>query len=671
MARHEESRSTRDFYFRDQDISLGETTNRGGKFTYHWPGDYKAIIKYNKAVGNSSLQDIDTYKGWAYGYTHGANLTCQDFINDDVYIRDAWGDTHLFIRWDHGDEGHTATTENAADLPFMNYAGEVHPGRHNVTGTNMIIYLKWQPKYTGRVRIRGMIFDGHKTDMYNTTDATGVNWWIAKMVGNPTTLAGGAGIWRQYHDGGNTRIDGIGSFDFETDVTANQSDWYMLAIGPDGEQAYDTTPVEMMIEYVDPPVLQNVSLKENLIDNARWYTILPGWEDSDGNWQQGSGKGPYLYPENPANNPIDASLGAWRSSYIMPTMALLGWDSNTFVVNALNCPPEVVLGWNFYDLIENATVADFNINTTRLHRVRTDWPYASPFAGSTLEMRTPGHANRRFYGSTFPYEYRWLERGGGLNYSQWPHQVRSSFNINTQGYTVGASPTHDLGTTTNAILPADAGPFDVDKNIGTAYRFNDWGDDIFDQWGHWWVQPEGSEPIAIPLPNTSTLDALYPVTRTWQGVLNGVLFEIQYGYAAVGIWRMQIVAGDHSASTTNGVNNKFRVGTWGNLGSDSSTKTKCQRDGMSYNGNVAEGVSIYYDQWWQNGSTTERHYHYVVPFNVSDNLYRPYATGQYILGHSYMYTDWLTHGVTLYLSKTNNVIQWVENDLDFYQNFYT
>jgi hypothetical protein len=92
---------------------------------------------------------------------------------------------------------------------------------------------------------------------------------------------------------------------------------------------------------------------------------------------------------------------------------------------------------------------------------------------------------------------------------------------------------------------------------------------------------------------------------------------------------------------------------------------------MSYNGNVAEGVSIYYDQWWQNGSTTERHYHYVVPFNVSDNLYRPYATGQYILGHSYMYTDWLTHGVTLYLSKTNNVIQWVENDLDFYQNFYT
>lgn len=673
---YEHSPSTREFHFRDTDISLGETCSKGGKYSYHWPGDYKAIIKYNQTIGRDPLYSIDSYKGWTMGYTYGTNMTVQNFTNDESYIRNTWGYTHLFVRWDHGDLNDTATTENISDLPFVNYAGEVHPGTNG--SANMQVFIKWRPPLTGRVRIRGMVFDGHKTDMYASnasSNATGVLWWIAKMVGNPTNLSGGASIWRQYHDGGSTRTQGVGTFDFETDVTANQSDVFMLAVGPDSNESYDSTPVEMYIEYIDPPK-QDVSLGDNLCKHARWYTILPGWEDSAGNWNQGSGKGPYLFPDNPNDNDIDASLGAWRNSFVMPTMSLIGWDSNTFVVNAYNTPPEVTLKWKFYDLIANNTVSNYGIGTSKLHRARVEWPVSAPFAGSTIRMKIPKGNSTNYYpdrdmqGSMLPYDFRWLERGGGLNYYQWPHHVRSSMNSGSAGLTVGASVTHDLNSTTT-ILDSAHGPFDNGVALSNAYRFTDWGGDIFDGWGYWWVQPETSDiPIAVPLPNTTATDATNYTKRVWQGTLGGTLFEITYGYGAQGIYRIQIVAGDFSSSVYNGTNVKFRCGTKGNLGSDTATVTNAYYDKMSYNGTVAERIPIYYDQWKQSGSSTEIHYHYVVPFNCSDSHYRPYATGRQG-DNIYMYTDWLTHGVTLYLSKTNNVINWVENDLNFHQNFYT
>jgi hypothetical protein len=217
--------------------------------------------------------------------------------------------------------------------------------------------------------------------------------------------------------------------------------------------------------------------------------------------------------------------------------------------------------------------------------------------------------------------------------------------------TVGEEVEKDMSTTGVPNLYSQFAPDGVYYDGGgtSASYWEDWGDDIFDDWGYFYLYDPGSQSyMFLTLDQTNLADG---VMATQQVSAFERSFTIVHGYCAQGVYRFEITCTSDS--------NPFRFGAYGDMGSDGSTintnVTSTITVGgtpytMTYNRNVEEGDLI------------ERFFAYFVPFNPNEFANKTYTEN--VDGDQlYYYSNAVTNGLTVYFSKRNDVVALVEQDL--------
>lgn len=217
------------------------------------------------------------------------------------------------------------------------------------------------------------------------------------------------------------------------------------------------------------------------------------------------------------------------------------------------------------------------------------------------------------------------------------------------GTTVGASNNKDMSFH-NISMGQVYSPFTSNLTLNGAYKWTDWGSDIFDNWGNFWICPNTNISQCVSLSFGSNQNGpdgtMYTNTQSVTGL--GTI-NMRHGYVAQGIFRLEVT----STSST-----PFRVGMFGNMGSDNSTLH------YPYLSTNTTWGNLRYLKNQQQGSSSEIFYLYHVPKNKTDND----AGIQYTAGKSgndyiFLYSNALTSGHTFYFAKTNDVMNWVKADI--------
>jgi hypothetical protein len=182
-----------------------------------------------------------------------------------------------------------------------------------------------------------------------------------------------------------------------------------------------------------------------------------------------------------------------------------------------------------------------------------------------------------------------------------------------------------------------------------ASTWGDWGDDIFDGWGYFYLYDVQSGKYYFPLFNPQNTDD--GIINTQNFNVFGRTFIIKHGYPVQGIFKFEIFAQD---------NKPFRFGAYGNMGYDSHGST----DDLSYNYSIGStNLKLYYGYTQDNNHVpTERLFSYFIPKNVADNQIKTYdmykdGTDMFIVSKP------VTNGLIVYFSKSYDVNEWVTNDL--------
>lgn len=241
-------------------------------------------------------------------------------------------------------------------------------------------------------------------------------------------------------------------------------------------------------------------------------------------------------------------------------------------------------------------------------------------------------------------------RGGSVIYSRTSilQYIRSKNNLTSGGFTIGVSVNKDMTSGPRvyvpAIYPGTAAP------TGNSSYWLDWLGDIFDQWGFFYLYDNTSNTYLNVV--FSTINQPDGVISTQTFSLAGRTFTINHGYAVQGIYKIDVSVSDDL---------NFIIGMNGNMGSDNSTINNNLSEAFSLNG---ENFNLYYNQNMQNGSSTERLYTYFVPYEKDKN--KSTTTFSKLVGGNdnlSMYSVSCKRGILLYFAKTNDVKNWIINDL--------
>lgn len=242
----------------------------------------------------------------------------------------------------------------------------------------------------------------------------------------------------------------------------------------------------------------------------------------------------------------------------------------------------------------------------------------------------------------------WLNNNGyWTSYSEY---IVSAGKTDTGGYQVGAVIDKDMETPSNLSFPADGLPGPTSQTIDADY-WDDWGDDIFDAWGYFYLyDPSSSQYLGLSFNDRNQADGVF---STQVFTLNGRNFTITQGYTVQGIFKFEIRVDDDQP---------FVFGEGGNMGSDGSTVNIDQSYSYTLDGT---NLTLWYNENYQNGNPNERFYSYYVPFVVDENNSKTYV--DYLEGSDnlYLYSVECTNGITVYHSKQYDVKQWVVYDLKF------
>ena len=229
-----------------------------------------------------------------------------------------------------------------------------------------------------------------------------------------------------------------------------------------------------------------------------------------------------------------------------------------------------------------------------------------------------------------------------------PDYVVSSGVTGANGFTVGTSVTKDMTSGTKlsdkVFIPGNS------DFLGTRSYWSDWGTDIFDGWGFPYIyDTELSNFLPILFTNINQPDGVIATeTRTF----NGRTFTIKHGYPAQGIYKIDVSVNDKDKG--------FIFGMDGNLGSNGTTTVQ---DFSVAHTLLEESMNIYYSRNYEGSLPSEDFYYYVIPYEISKNQSsRPYSR---IYDHDGLgvFSNEVFKGVTFYLSKQNDVIDWIKNDL--------
>ena len=211
------------------------------------------------------------------------------------------------------------------------------------------------------------------------------------------------------------------------------------------------------------------------------------------------------------------------------------------------------------------------------------------------------------------------------------------------------------------LFPVEMVPF-IDENIvtggdkisgdkNTACYWDDWGDDIFDDWGFFFLYFPTSETTRIyylPILNPRNDDDGVLTTQTF---FDNQLLSIRHGYPVQGIFKMDITFAVPGYP--------FRFGAYGNMGFDGHGEAWDSEYNYTING---QNLTLYYHNTRDLNHSIEKFHIYVIPKNVSQNSSKTYEAN-YENDDMVFVSSYVSDGVIIYMSKTNDVREWIVNDL--------
>jgi hypothetical protein len=205
--------------------------------------------------------------------------------------------------------------------------------------------------------------------------------------------------------------------------------------------------------------------------------------------------------------------------------------------------------------------------------------------------------------------------------------VQSKDNTTSDGFTIGNEVTKDMD---NEQYTEEINPFDfqssffggmadfIDENIVAgdkdesdrlvASHWKDLGDDVFDNWGYFYLYDPTSGKYYFPLITPQNQDDGIFTTQSISAFSR--TFTIRHGWAVQGIFKFVVSVAD---------NLPFRFGAYGNIGSDGNQETQ----DLSY---PISGTNFTY--WYrrdsQEGDSEEKLYSYFIPKNVAEKSSQTY-----------------------------------------------
>jgi hypothetical protein len=195
-----------------------------------------------------------------------------------------------------------------------------------------------------------------------------------------------------------------------------------------------------------------------------------------------------------------------------------------------------------------------------------------------------------------------------------------------------------------------------------ASYWNDWGGDIFDDFGYFYLYDiETSKYYFLVLNPQNTDDGIIN-TQIFNAF--GRQFTVKHGYPVQGIFKLDISVND---------NKPFKFGEYGNMGSDGNTFSFDLSQNYTKN---SQNLTLYYHKNSDSlTSSNETFYSYFIPRLVSQNAsktYDAYYEQNYVSStQTFKNDDELSlmsknvnYGLLVYHSKTNDVKNWVINDLN-------
>ena len=251
--------------------------------------------------------------------------------------------------------------------------------------------------------------------------------------------------------------------------------------------------------------------------------------------------------------------------------------------------------------------------------------------------------------------------------------LRSKNNLTDNGFTIGGTVNKDMGNANytalfnpnnfqNAFFPGMADFIDENIVAGdkddsdrlTASYWNDLGNDVFDRWGYFYLYDVSSGKYYFPIISPQDDDDGVITTQIFNAF--GRIFTIAHGWTVQGIFKFDISVDDTLP---------FRFGAYGNMGFDSNGFTEDLTNSYSVG---STSLTLYYHHNGQNNKFTEQLYSYFIPKQVSENdsqTYNAYyALSDDDMDNMSIISKEVTHGLIVYFSKTNNVKEWVANDLE-------
>jgi hypothetical protein len=184
-----------------------------------------------------------------------------------------------------------------------------------------------------------------------------------------------------------------------------------------------------------------------------------------------------------------------------------------------------------------------------------------------------------------------------------------------------------------------------------ASEWRDWDDDVFDDWGFFYLYDVQLGKYYFPLitPQNEADGSLF--TQTFNTF--GRTFTIKQGYPVQGIFKFDISVND---------NKPFKFGAYGNMGSDGD---EINTD-LTYPYSIGStNLTLYYVKQEEDGDPDEVIYSYFIPKRVSENNNQTYNLYHESGGedNNSLMSKAVTTGLIVYFSKTNDVKEWVVNDL--------
>lgn len=232
------------------------------------------------------------------------------------------------------------------------------------------------------------------------------------------------------------------------------------------------------------------------------------------------------------------------------------------------------------------------------------------------------------------------------------------------GFTVGATILKDMNATSSLVsVPSQIigdyiYPGPTAPPTTSLQRWSDWDGDIFDGWGFFYLYDVSSSRYYIPLLHPVNQSDGVITTQTYTAFGNRT-FTIKHGYPAQGIFKFDISVNDDK---------EFVFGAYGDMGSDSGTQNTNLSSSYSKD---SQNFTLYYNRNNQSGVVSEVFFTYVIPYETNKNTstitYTKNNSGPGVNNGNLevysFYSKNVKKGLLVYFSKTNDVRNWVVNDL--------